>query len=376
MVSLPQLRRGVSPFITIGRRFLFSPPPLGVAGKTLEGVTVVALEQAISAPLCTRHLADLGARVIKIERHGEGDYCRTLDSKMKGLSSHFVWVNRGKESIAIDVKKAEGVQIVKDLVAHADVFVQNLAPGAAARLGLGVEDLRAKHPKLIACSISGYGPSGPYYSKKAYDLLVQAESGLVSITGTEEEPSKVGIPIADIASGMYAYSGILSALYVKATRGLGNSFEVSMLDALGDMMGYPFNSSQYNNDVIPRKGAFHASIAPYGPFVTRDGKGILVAVQSNREWKSFCEGVLKKPELTTMDKFIDNSSRVRNRGDLLEIVQGVFGSMSLSEAEDRLDKSAIACGQMRTVKEALSHPQWKHLERWTEVSSQAGTLKG
>ena len=319
-------------------RLFVRPFSSGIESKPLCGVTVVALEQAISAPLCTRHLADLGARVIKIERHGEGDYCRTLDRKMQGLSSHFVWVNRGKESICVDVKKPAGVAVVQDLVKSADVFIQNLAPGAAARLGLGTETLRERHPQLIACSISGYGPSGPYYQKKAYDLLVQGESGLVSITGTEDGPSKVGIPIADIASGMYAFSGILSALYVRATKGVGNSFEVSMLDSLGDMMGYPFNASQYTEEEIPRRGSFHASISPYGPFATGDGKGILVAVQSNREWKSFCEGVLRRPELVSAEKFVDNSARVRNRSELHSLIQDIFKTMTLEEAESRLER--------------------------------------
>jgi itaconate CoA-transferase len=233
-----------------------------------------------------------------------------------------------------------GVEVVREMVSHADVFIQNLAPGAAARLGLGPEELRKAFPRLIGCSISGYGPSGPYFRKKAYDLLVQAESGLVSITGTDDSPAKVGIPIADIASGMYAYSGILTALFVRATQGQGQGsfFEVSMLDALGDMMGYPFNSGQYSSEVIPRRGAFHATIAPYGPFETQEGKSVFVAVQSNREWKAFCEGVLRRPDLVATPDFVDNSSRVKHRRGLNALIQEVFKTMTFEEAEDRLEK--------------------------------------
>jgi len=234
-----------------------------------------------------------------------------------------------------------GIKVVKDLVSQADVFIQNLAPGAVSRLGLSVESLRASHPRLIGCSISGYGPSGPYFKKKAYDLLVQAESGLVSITGTEDEPAKVGVPIADIASAMYAYSGILTALFARTTHpaGEGSSFEVSMLDALGDLMGYPFNFNMYSREsTIPRRGAFHATIAPYGPFETKEGKSIFVAVQSNREWKVFCEGVLQRPELVSREDFVDNSARVQNRKTLIPIIQGIFTSLSFDEAEARLER--------------------------------------
>src|SRR5579862_4802794 len=262
----------------------------------LDGITVVSVEQAVAAPFATRQLADLGARVIKIERPGEGDFARHYDSVVHGQSSYFVWLNRSKESLTLDLKRTEGMSVLSTLLAKADVFVQNLAPGAADRLGTNAAALCERHPRLVACTISGYGADGPYADKKAYDLLVQAETGLVSITGTEESACKVGISVADIAAGMYAYSGILAALFARASSGRGTSLDVSLFDALGEWMGAPVYHAMYG-EPLERSGANHASIAPYGPFRTGDGASILLAIQNAREWRRFCADVLERPEL-------------------------------------------------------------------------------
>src|SRR5687767_10979583 len=291
--------------------------------RPLEGVTVVALEQAVAAPLATRHLADLGARVIKIERPGVGDFARSYDTTVRGMSSHFVWLNRSKESLTLNLKDTDAEQILSRLLSRADVFVQNLAPGAAARLSLGSDRLRQSYPALVVCNISGYGDSGPYRDKKAYDLLIQSEAGVLSVTGTEQEPCKVGISIADIAAGMYAYSGILTALLCRHRTGQGTAVDVSMLEALGEWMSYPAYYT-YGGQAPPRSGARHAVIAPYGPFQSRDGKSVYLGIQNEREWERFCRLVLQRPELAVDARFATNINRVAHRRELHDVIDDVF----------------------------------------------------
>jgi itaconate CoA-transferase len=341
----------------------------------LEGITVVSLEQAVAAPFATRQLADLGARVIKIERPQAGDFARSYDATVKGLSSHFVWLNRSKESLTLDLRQDRAREVLNRLIERADVFVQNLAPGATGRLGFGTDSLRAKHPRLIVCDVSGYGSSGPYRDKKAYDLLVQCEAGLVSITGTPEAPSKVGIAVADIAAGMYAYSGILAALLRRERAGEGAALEVSLFEALGEWMGFPAYYAMYGGNEPPRSGARHASIAPYGPFECGDGERIFFGVQNEREWERFCGVVLGRPEMASDELFDDNSRRVENREALEEEISAVFGRLSSEEAMERLEKAGIANARMRTVREFIEHPQLEARDRWREVGSPAGSLR-
>jgi itaconate CoA-transferase len=341
----------------------------------LEGVTVISLEQAVAAPFATRQLADLGARVVKIERPGSGDFARSYDATVKGLSSHFVWLNRSKESLTLDLKQEGAREVLKRLLERADVFVQNLAPGATGRLGFGTEDLRERHPRLIVCDVSGYGSSGPYRDKKAYDLLVQCEAGLVSITGTPEVPSKVGIAVADIACGMYAYSGILAALLRRERTGEGAALEVSLFEALGEWMGFPAYYAMYSGKEPPRSGARHASIAPYGPFECRDGERIFFGVQNEREWERFCKAVLGRPEMARDELFDGNSRRVENREALEEEISAVLERLSSDEAIERLEKAGIANARMRTVRDFLEHPQLGARDRWREVGSPAGPLR-
>jgi itaconate CoA-transferase len=341
----------------------------------LEGITVVALEQAVAAPFATRQLADLGARVIKVERPEVGDFARSYDETVNGLASHFVWLNRSKESLALDLKQDESKEALHRLVARADVFIQNLAPSAAERLGFGAEDLREKHPRLVYCSVSGYGATGPYKDKKAYDLLVQCEAGLVSITGTPETPSKVGISAADIAAGMYAYSGILGALYSRERTGEGAALEISMLEALGEWMGFPAYFTAYSGDQPPRTGASHAAIAPYGPFQAGDGKVVFLGIQNEREWARFCEEVLERPEMAEDERFDTNSRRVENVEELREAIEGAFEKLSADEAIERLEAAKIANARIRTVQEFIEHPQLKARDRWREVGSPAGPLR-
>ena len=341
----------------------------------LEGVTVVSLEQAVAAPFATRQLADLGARVIKVERPGAGDFARSYDRRVQGLSSHFVWLNRTKESITLDLKKKGAREVLERLLERADVFVQNLAPGAAGRLGFGAETLRERHPRLIVCDVSGYGSSGPYRDKKAYDLLVQCEAGLVSITGTEETPSKVGIAVADIAAGMYAYSGILGALFRRERTGEGASIEVSLFEALGEWMGFPLYYAMYGGKEPPRRGARHASIAPYGPFVCGDGERIFFGIQNEREWERFCEAVLGRPEMAGDELFDDNSRRVENREALEEEISSILERLSSEEAIEKLDGAGIASARMRTVTGFIDHPQLEARDRWREIGSPAGPLR-
>jgi itaconate CoA-transferase len=338
----------------------------------LEGVTVVAIEQAVAAPFATRQLADLGARVIKVERPDTGDFARAYDETVHGQSSHFVWLNRNKESLTLDIK-TEGA-VLEALLAKADVFVQNLAPGAAGRLGLDAETLRARHPRLIVCGISGYGSSGPYRSKKAYDLLVQCEAGVVSVTGTPEAPAKAGIPVADIAAGMYAYSGVLSALYERERTGEGSSFEVSMLDALGEWAGFPYYYTNYGGSPPPRNGARHAAISPYGPYTAGDGAVVFIGVQNEREWSALCENVLRQPELAEDPRFVRNSLRVEHDGELTEIIEKALAGSSASEVEQRLDDAGIASARMRTMAEFAEHPQLAARGRWGEVETPGGPV--
>ncbi len=339
----------------------------------LSGITVVSVEQAIAAPLATRHLADLGARVIKVERPG-GDFARRYDRTVKGLSSHFVWVNRSKESLTLNLKHPAGKRILERLLERADVFVQNLAPGAIERLGFGSERLRAAYPRLIVCHISGYGQSGPYRDKKAYDLLVQAEAGLLSITGTPETPSKAGISVADIAAGMYAFAGILAALLRRERTGEGAVLEVSLLEALGEWMGYPAYYTGYGGQAPPRTGASHATIAPYGPYPTGDGKTVLIGIQNEREWERFCRQVLEQPDLADDPRFATNSARVANRPALRQAIEAAFRQWPLEEIVRRLEAAQIAYGQMRSVEEFLAHPQLKARGDWRQVDSPVGTL--
>jgi itaconate CoA-transferase len=341
----------------------------------LEGITVVSLEQAVAAPFATRQLADLGARVIKIERPQAGDFARSYDATVKGLSSHFVWLNRSKESLTLDLKQDRAREVLNRLIERADVFVQNLAPGATGRLGFGADSLRERHPRLIVCDVSGYGSSGPYRDKKAYDLLVQCEAGLVSITGTPETPSKVGIAVADIAAGMYAYSGILAALLRRERTGEGAALEVSLFEALGEWMGFPAYYAMYGGNEPPRSGARHASIAPYGPFGCGDGERIFFGVQNEREWERFCEVVLGRPEMASDELFDDNSRRVENREALEEEISAIFGGLSSEVVIERLEKAGIANARMRTVREFIEHPQLEARDRWREVGSPAGSLR-
>ena len=341
----------------------------------LEGITVVSLEQAVAAPFTTRQLADLGARVIKVERPEVGDFARGYDETVKGMASHFVWLNRSKESLALDLKGDEAKETLRRLVARADVFVQNLAPGAAGRLGFGAEELRERHPGLVYCGISGYGEGGPYTKKKAYDLLVQCEAGLVSITGTPETPSKVGISVADIAAGMYAYSGVLSALLRRERTGEGATLEVSMLEALGEWMGFPAFFAGYGGEEPRRNGASHTSIAPYGPFECADGEVVFLGIQNEREWKKFCDGVLEREGMAEDERFASNSQRVANRDELHAEIEGVLGRLSSDEAVDRLEGAGIANARMRTMRQFLDHPQLEARDRWREFCSPVGSLR-
>ncbi|MDV7087990.1 CoA transferase [Rhodococcus sp. IEGM 248] len=344
--------------------------------RPLEGVVVVSLEQAIAAPFATRQLADLGARVIKIERPGVGDLARGYDRTVQGMASHFVWTNRGKESIELDVRSEDGNRILHQLVDRADVLVQNLAPGAAGRLGIGAERLRQTHPRLITCDISGYGRGGPYEARKAYDLLIQCEAGLVSITGTEDEPSKVGLSIADICAGMYAYSGILTALLDRGRTGHGANLEISMLEALGEWMGYADYYARYGGSAPERTGASHATIAPYGPFTAADGEVVNLGLQNEREWEVFCRVVLQAPELIDDPRFVTNADRVAHRADLDGVIAEVAAGLTGADLVDRLEAAKIAYARQRTMDEFAEHPQLAARSRWAQFDSPVGRLEG
>jgi itaconate CoA-transferase len=340
----------------------------------LSGITVVSIEQAVAAPFATRQLADLGARVIKIERPDGGDFARGYDKTVGGLSSYFVWHNRAKESLTIDLKQPAGQQILARLIERADVFVQNLAPGAADRLGASAAELRARHPRLITCAVSGYGSTGPYADKKAYDMLVQAEVGLVSLTGTEDAPSRVGISVADIAAGMYAYSGILTALLARHTTGTGTSIDVSLFDALGEWMGAPAYFTAYGGVSPARTGASHATIAPYELFVSADQIEIYLGIQNQREWVKFCDQVMGAPELATDPRYATNADRVAHRAELHEAIAAVFGGLTAAAMLDRLASAGIAHARRNSVREFLDHPQLNERNRWATIGSPIGPL--
>ena len=340
----------------------------------LEGITVVTLEHAIAAPFCTRQLADLGARVIKIERPGSGDFARGYDERVRGLASHFVWTNRSKESLTLDVKHRDAAAILERLLRKADVLVQNLAPGAAARLGLSYEMLEAKHPRLVVCDISGYGDSGPYRDKKAYDLLIQSESGFLSITGTPDDPAKAGCSIADISAAMYAYSSILAALLARERTGRGCRIEVALLETMVEWMSYPLYYAHEGAPPPPRTGAAHATIYPYGPFPAGDGKIVMLGLQNEREWTVFCDKVLHDAALAVDPRFASNSKRAAAREELRTIIIDAFRDLTAEEVIARLDTAQIANARMNDMHEVWEHAQLKARGRWTEVDSPAGRI--
>jgi len=342
--------------------------------RPLDGITVVALEQVIAGPFATRQLAELGARVIKIERPGGGDAARGYDRTVKGLSSHFVWTNRSKESLALDVKHPAASGILQKLVAGADVFLQNLAPGAVERLGLGAETLRKKHPRLVWCGISGYGPTGPYARKKAYDLLVQCEAGLLSVTGGPDAPAKAGIPVADIAAGMYAFSAVLAALIRRGRTGEGATLEITMFEALVEWMGFPAYFTGYGGEPPPRSGAYHATIVPYGPFKAGDGATVFLSVQNEREFARFCEQVLQNGSLAQDARFSSGPARQQNRAALHAEIDRVFGALSSEELVHRLEQADIANARLNTMEEFWRHPQLEARGRWHPVASPAGEI--
>lgn len=341
----------------------------------LQGITIVSLEQAVAAPFATRQLADLGARVIKVERPDSGDFARNYDNTVKGMASHFVWLNRSKESITLDLKQDEAKLILDKLISKADVFIQNLAPGAVDRLGFSAAELKQKYPQLIICGISGYGSFGPYTNKKAYDLLIQCEAGLVSVTGTEDTPSKSGISIADIAAGMYTFTGILTAIIARYKSGKGAIIEVSMLEALAEWMGYPLYYSGYGESEPKRTGASHATIYPYGPFLAKDQKFVFMGIQNEREWVRFCEDVLKDDEIAVDVRFNTNSNRVCNKDSLKAIIENVFQKKDSNQIIDLLEEAKIANARLNTVNELIDHPQLKARDRWREVDSPVGKLQ-
>jgi itaconate CoA-transferase len=342
--------------------------------RPLDGFTVVALEQVIAGPFATRQLAELGARVIKIERPGGGDPARAYDRTVKGLSSHFVWVNRSKESLALDLKHPAATEVLERLLGMADVFLQNLAPGAAERLGLGPVELRKKHPRLVWCGISGYGPAGPYAAKKAYDLLVQCEAGLLSVTGTPEAPAKAGIPVADIAAGMYAFSSILAALLRRSRTGEGATLDITMFESLGEWMGFPAYFTAYGGSAPPRSGAHHSTIVPYGPFRTGDGGSVFLSVQNEREFARFCEAVLNKKSLADDARFSSGPARRQNREAMHAEIEAVFSRMKASDVMQKLDAADIANARLNGMQEFWRHPQLAARGRFAKVGSAAGEI--
>jgi itaconate CoA-transferase len=346
--------------------------------RPLDGITVVTLEHAIAAPFCTRQLADLGARVIKVERPGSGDFARAYDERVKGLSSHFVWTNRSKESLTLDIKHPQAQQVLALLLEGADVLVQNLAPGAAARSGLSFEALHDKHPKLIVCDISGYGDDrdhpGPYRDKKAYDLLIQSEAGFLSVTGSPDEPAKAGCSIADIAAGMTAYSSILAALIQRGKTGKGCRIDVSMLESMVEWMGYPLYYAYDGATPPPRAGAAHATIYPYGPFTAGDGKTVMLGLQNEREWAAFCQQVLRRPDLAADERFVSNPQRVTNRQALRALIDEVFSTLTAEQLIARLEDAQIANARVNDMHAVWQHPQLEARRRWADVGSPAGLI--
>jgi len=342
--------------------------------RPLDGITVVSLEHAVAAPFCTRQLADLGARVIKVERPGDGDFARAYDERVRGLASYFVWLNRSKESLTLDFKKPGAGEVVAKLLQRADVLVQNLAPGAAARLGLSYEALREPHPGLIVCDISGYGDNGPYRDKKAYDLLIQSEAGFLSITGTPESPAKAGCSIADISAGMYAYSNILAALIQRGRTGRGCRIDLSMLESMTEWMTHALYYSFDGATPPARAGAAHASIYPYGPFPAGDGKTIMLGLQNEREWGAFCEQVLLRPELATDSRFASNSKRTVARDALRSIIVETFAALTAEQVIERLERAQIANARMNDMQDVWRHPQLEARDRWTQIGSPVGPI--
>ncbi len=340
----------------------------------LDGIKVIALEHAIAAPFATRQLADLGARVIKIERPGKGDFARSYDTRARGMSSHFVWTIRSKESLTLDLKSPEGMDVLSKLIEGADVLVQNLAPGAADRMGLGFETLHEIHSELIVCNISGYGPDGPETNRKAYDLLVQAEAGFLSITGTDAKPSKAGISVADIAAGMYAYTNILAALLQRGKTGLGIEINISMLEALAEWIGYPMYYATDGAEPPARAGAAHATIFPYGPFMAGDGKEVMFGLQNDREWAVFCRDILDAPALETDPRFESNHARAANKLDLTAIIMAAFSEWNAEEVIVRLTAAGIANARMNDMAGLWAHPQIRARDRWREVSTPIGPM--
>jgi len=342
--------------------------------RPLDGITVISLEHAVAAPLCTRHLADMGARVIKVERPGSGDFARGYDSRVHGQSSHFTWLNRSKESLALDIKQPQAKAVLLQLLQTADILVQNLAPGAAARMGLSYEHLKKDQPQLIVCDISGYGADGPYRDKKAYDLLIQSEAGFLSVTGTPETAVKAGISVADIAAGMYAYSNILAALLLRGKTGQGSHIDVSMLEAMTEWMGYPMYYAHDGAAPPPRTGAAHASIYPYGPFVAGDGGTVMLGLQNEREWQVFCEAVLQRPELAEDARFATNAQRNQHRAPLELLIIEVFASLNTTQVVERLDAAGIANARVNDMASLWQHPQLHARQRWRTIATPAGEV--
>ena len=340
----------------------------------LQGVTVVAVEQAVAGPFATRQLADLGARVIKIERPDGGDFARAYDVTVKGMASHFVWLNRSKESLTLDLKRPEAMRVIERLLENADVFLQNLAPGAIDRLGLGADALRRRYPRLIICNLSGYGTSGPYADKKAYDLIIQSEVGMLAVTGTEDTPSKVGVSIADISAGMYAYSGILTALLARKDSGEGTVVDVALIDTLGEWMSYAAYYTQYGGTPPPRSGASHATIAPYGSYRTCDG-AIIIAVHNKVEWTEFCSRVLQQPALAEDPRFQTNVLRVQHREALTEAIEAALMHLPSAEVLRRLETASIANARVNSIGEYLQHPQLAARDCWREIESPSGPIR-
>ncbi len=340
----------------------------------LAGLRVVALEHAVAGPICSRHLADLGAEVIKVERPGEGDFGRSYDTFVHGQSSFFVWLNRGKQSLTLDVKHPQAGAVLQRLMAGADVVLQNLAPGAAARLGLGYADLAPRHPGLIVCDISGYGESGPFAQKKAYDLLIQAESGLISVTGTPETPSRVGVSAADITTGMYAFSGILAALVRRGRTGKGAHVRVAMLDALAEWMTYPMYRHAYNGTVMPRVSTSHPALAPYGVHATKDGE-VIFGLQNEREWVVFCDKVMGDPAMAKDPRFQGNPGRAASRPELTALIEGFFADKTTAEVVALLDRAGIANGRLNQAKDVWEHEQLAARDRWRQINTPGGPVR-